>query len=123
MKATNKTKRYKIIVSPLCTNLQVTKLRCECASGSSKEPESLSSMSGRSEIAACSTSLLSRILQLYHLPPPLLPSVSNSSCLFTQHQSLEASCCTVLLYFSRYCTVKLKMFPLFFVFISYVLFV
>ena len=56
--------------------------------------------------------LLLMILQLYHLPPPLPPSVSNSCCLFTQYQPLCASCCTVLLSFSRYCTVTLKMFCL-----------
>ena len=57
------------------------------------------------------------------LPPPLPPPVSNSSCLFTRCQPLYASSCTVLLYFSRYCTVRLKMFSLFFVFVFYVLFV
>ena len=50
------------------------------------------------------------ILQLYHLPPPHPTPVSNSSCLFTRCQPLYASSCTVLLYFSRYCTVRLKMF-------------
>ena len=59
--------------------------------------------------------LLLTILQLCHLPPPLPPPVSNSSCLFTQCQPLYASCCTVLLNFSRYCTVRLKMFSLFLV--------
>ena len=38
--------------------------------------------------------LLLMLLQLYHLPPPLAPLVSNCSCLFTQCQSLYASCCT-----------------------------
>ena len=59
--------------------------------------------------------LLLTILQLCHLLPPLPPPVSNSSCLFTRCQPPYASCCTVLLYFSRYCTVRLKMFSLFFV--------
>ena len=45
--------------------------------------------------------LLLMIVQLYLLPPPL-PPVSNSSGLFTQCQPLCASCCTILLYFSRY---------------------
>ena len=40
--------------------------------------------------------LLLMILQLYHLPPPLPPPVSNSSCLFTGCQPLDASCTTVL---------------------------
>ena len=51
--------------------------------------------------------LLLTILQFYHLPPP---PVSNSSCLFTCCQPLYVSCYTVLLYFSRYCTKRLKMF-------------
>ena len=54
--------------------------------------------------------LLLAIFQLYHFPPPLPPPVSNSSCLFTWCQFLHASCGMVLLYFSRYCTVRLKMF-------------
>ena len=57
--------------------------------------------------------LLLMILQLYHLPPPLPPPVSNSSCLFTQYQPLYASCYSVLLYFSRCYTVRLKMFSFF----------
>ena len=95
-------------VSPLYMNEPSS---CKHASGSSKEPEPVPSTSGMSEIAACPlTPLL--ILQLYHLPPPLPPSVSNSCCLFTQFQPLCVSCCTVLLSFSRYCTVTLKMFCL-----------
>ena len=78
------------------------------------------SMSRVSEIAACL--LLLSILQLYHLPPPLPPPVSNSSSLFTRWQPLYANCCTVLLYFSRYCTVRLKMF-FFVLFVFYALFV
>ena len=63
--------------------------------------------------------LLLMILQLYHLWPLPPPRVSNTSCLFTRCQPLYASCCTVLLYFSRYCTVRLKMFSLFFVFVCF----
>ena len=40
--------------------------------------------------------LLLMILQLYHLPPPLSPTVNNSLCLLTRCQHLYASCCTVL---------------------------
>ena len=54
--------------------------------------------------------LLLSVLSLYHFPPLLPPPVSNSSCLFTWCQPLYASWCTVLLYFSRSCTVKLKLF-------------
>ena len=43
------------------------------------------------------------ILQLYRLPSPL--PISNSS-LFTQCQPLFVNYCTVLLYFSRYCSVQ-----------------
>ena len=65
--------------------------------------------------------LLLTILQLCHLPPPLPPPVSNSSCLFTRCQPLCASCCTVLLYFSRYCIVRLKMFYFLCLFFKYYL--
>ena len=61
--------------------------------------------------------------QFYFIPPHLPPPLSNSSRVFTRCQLLRASCCTVLLYTSRYCTVRLKMFSLFFVFVFYVLFV
>ena len=61
--------------------------------------------------------LLLTILQLYHLPPPLPPPASNSSCLFRRCQPLYASPCTVLLYFSRYSTIRLKVLSLFFVFV------
>ena len=55
--------------------------------------------------------------QFYFIPPHLPPPLSNSSRLFTRCQLLRASCCTVLLYTSRYCTVRLKMFSLFFMFV------
>ena len=61
--------------------------------------------------------LLLTILQLQRLPPP----VSNSSCLFAQCQPLYVSCCTVLLYSSRSCTVRLKMVSLFFMFVMHYL--
>ena len=57
------------------------------------------------QLALCFLWLM--ILQLWYLPPP---AVSNSSCLFTLWQALHTSCCTILLNFSRYCTVSLKMF-------------
>ena len=61
--------------------------------------------------------LLQRILQLYHLPRLLPPPVSHSSCLSTQYQLLCTICCSGLLYFSGYCSIRLKMFSLFHVFL------
>ena len=49
-------------------------------------------------------------LQLYHPLLPPSPPVSNSSYLFTGCQPLDASCCAVLLYFSRYYTERLNFF-------------
>ena len=66
--------------------------------------------------------LLLTILQLYHLPPLLPPPVSDSSCLFAWCQPLCAGYYTVLLDFSRYCTVRKKSFTFAFVHF-YVLFV
>ena len=55
------------------------------------------------------------------LPSPRpLPLISNSSYLFTWCQPLYAGCCTILLYFSRYCSVK-NVFIIF-VFVSNALF-
>ena len=108
-------------VSPLHTNLQFVNFqRCERASGSSKEPEPVPSASGLSEIAACPPPpIADNPSTLPLLPPP----VSNSSCLFMQWQPLHASCCTVLLYFSKYYTIRFKMCSLFFMFVFYVLLV
>ena len=68
------------------------------------------SASGLSEIAACPHLLLLTILQLCHLPTPRPSPVSNPSCPFIQYPPLSASCCTILLYFSRHCTVRLNTF-------------
>ena len=54
--------------------------------------------------------LLLTVLQLYHLPLPLPPPFSNSSCLFTRCQPFCASCYTVLLYFSRCCKIMSLLF-------------
>ena len=51
--------------------------------------------------------LLPTILKFYSLPPLL---VSNSSCLFIQCQFLYANNSTVLPYFPKYCTIRLKCF-------------
>ena len=77
---------------------------------SSKEPEPVPSTWGVSEIAACLPSPIADNLQLYHLTPPFPSPLSNFSCLFTWCQSLYASCCTVRLYFSRYCKIKNVLF-------------
>ena len=52
---------------------------------------------------------------------PLPPPVNNSCCLFPRCQPLCVTYCTGLRYFSRYYTVRFKMFPLFSVFVFYVL--
>ena len=60
------------IVSPLHTNLQVANFqRCERASGSSKKPERLPSLSDVSEIAACPRSPIAG-------DPLALPSPTSS---------------------------------------------
>ena len=95
----------------------------------SKMRTCIPSVLGVSEIAACPPSPVAdgpSALPSAHpsaLPPPLPPAVSNPSCLFTWCQSLYASCCTALLYFAGYCTVRLKLFSLFFNVCFYVLFV
>ena len=82
-------------VSPLHMNLQDENFqRWECAFHHCQVWVKL-------QLALCL--LLLMILQLYHLPPPLPPPVSNSSCLFTWCQPLYASCCTVLF---SYCMIK-----------------
>ena len=82
---------------------------------SSKKPEPVPSMSGMNETAACPPSPIVDNPSTLPFLSPLPPPVSNFSCLFTQCQPLYTKCCIVLLYFSRYCTVRLKMFSLIFV--------
>ena len=81
---------------------------------SSKEPEPVPSISGMSETVACPPSPVADDPPAPHLPPPLPPPGSNSSCQFHWCQSLYAGSCTELPYFSSYCTVRFKMFSLFF---------
>ena len=91
----------KVQLSPLHMKLQVTYFqRCEHTSH-----QRLAWVTPQLNLCF----LLLMILQLYHLPPPLPPLVNNSSCLFTWWEPLCASCCTVLIHFSGYCTVGLKM--------------
>ena len=103
------------LVSPLRVNLQAVNFqRCECASGSSKEPDPGPSASGVSETAACPVSCcwwpFSSISHLL--------SIIRSVTLLTY--SLNASRCSPeLLYFPRYYTVRLKMFYFLFVFLMY----
>ena len=66
-------------------------------------------MSGVSEIQLALGLLLLMILQLYHLPPPLPPPVSNSYCLFTQCQPApvcQLLYCTTVLFKVLYCKIK-----------------
>ena len=81
---------------------------------SSKEPAPEPSTSGMSAIAARPPSPIADVPSALPSPTSSPPPVSNSSCLFTRCQPLYASCCTVLLYFSRDCTLRLQMFSLFF---------
>ena len=62
---------------------------------SSKEPESVPSSQAWVKLQPALHLLLLTILQLYHLPPPLPPPLSNSSCLFAWCQPLYANCCTL----------------------------
>ena len=54
-------------------------------------------------------------------PTPSPSSISNSSCLFIRCQPLYTGCCTILLYFSRSCTVRSTMFIFLFCFSMYCL--
>ena len=78
-----------------------------------KEPEPEPPTSGRRETAACPPILLADHPSTLPSPTSCPPPVSDS-CLFPRCQAPYASRCTVLLYFSRYCTIRLKMFSLFF---------
>ena len=72
---------------------------------SSREPETGPSTSGVSEVAACPPSPIADDPSA--LPSPTSSPVSNS-CLLTRCQPFYASRNIVLLYFSRYCTVRFK---------------
>ena len=47
-------------------------------------------------------------LQLRRLPAPLCSAVGDFSRLLSQCQPLYAGCCSAVLHFSRYCTVRFK---------------
>ena len=64
--------------------------------------------SGMSGIEACPPSPIADNPSVPPSPTSFPPPVSNSSCLFTWHQPLDASCCSSLLSFSTYYTVRLK---------------
>ena len=70
-------------------------------------------VSGMSEIAACPPSPIANNPSALPSPTFSPSSISNSSYLFTRCQPLCARCGTFLLYFSRSCTVRLKLFSLF----------
>ena len=87
------------------SSCELSKMRaCVCVSN-----HKLVHVSGiHCQMCASSTSLLLlMILQLYHLTALLPPPVSNSSCLFTHARPCIPA--TLLLFFSRYYTVRLKM--------------
>ena len=87
---------------------------------SSKEPEPVPSMSGESENAACPPPPVADGPSALLLPPPPPPPISNFSCCSLNARAcMPAACCTVLLYFSRYFPVILKMLSLFFVFFCF----
>ena len=99
-------------VSPLHANLQVANFqRCKCASGSSREPDPVPPTSGVSETAARPLPPVSD--DPSSLPSPPSPSSSQERLPVHSLPAPYASCCTVLLYFSRYCTLRSKMFSLF----------
>ena len=76
--------------------------------------------SGMNETAACPPSPTASDSSAPLSPTSFSPSpVSNSSHLFTRCQSLYTSCWTVLLSFSTYYTIRLKMFSFCLLFICY----
>ena len=81
------------------------------------------STSDMSDTAACPPSPIADDPSALPSPTSSPSSIRNSSGPFTPCQPPSASCCTVLLYFSRSCTVRLKMFSLSFVLVFDVLFV
>ena len=84
---------------------------------SSKEAERMPSTSGVNEVRVHAPSPIADDPSAVPSPTSSPFSISSSSCLFTRCQSLCASCCAVLLYFSRHSTVGLKVFSLLFVFV------
>ena len=137
--------KIKIAVSPLHTSLQVANFqRWQCALAC---PVKLVHMSGvHCHMRASSTSgcvfvyftvlyrvqyrtlySICTVVQNLYFKPRMSGSKHKSSgdvapaCLSAQSQRLDASCCTVLLYFSRYCTVRLKMFYFWCLFFIYYL--
>lgn len=100
----NKIIKCSIILSLLHVNLQIANFqRCKCAF---HYPQVWVKLQLTLHL------LLLMLFQLYPFQSALPPPANNSSCLFTGWQPLYASCCTVLLYFSRCCTVRLNVFSL-----------
>ena len=102
-------------------NCQVVNFqRCEHTYGPSKEPEAVPWASGMSETAARPPSPAAD-------GPPALPAPTSASqwVLARSHDASLWMPGSGLLqrYFSRYCTVRLKVISLFFVLVFYVLFV
>ena len=88
--------------------------RSECASGLARNQNLCHKRQAWVTLQPVFCILLPTILQLYYLPPLLPPPVSNSSCLFNRCQTMF--CTTVLI---KVLTVKLKVFPLIFLFLMY----
>ena len=96
-----RSQRGPVTVSSLHTNLQIANFqRCTHTHSTSIRCEW---DGGWPSISYCWRSFTSTISYLS-------PLLSDSSCLFTRCQLPYASCCTLLLYFSRYCTARFKMF-------------
>ena len=112
----------KSTVSPPHTNLQVMSFQrwdhisLDCFSKradrieSSKEPEPVPSTSGVSEIAACPLSPVADDPSALSFPTSSPSSRQWLSLPVRLMPALYASCCTVLFYFSKYYTVRLKYF-------------
>ena len=105
-----------MVISPYTSNYSKSPTYELPSCGLSKMPACVLSISGEwhcslPSVSYCWRFFSSTISHLFYL----LQSV-NSSCLFTWYQPLEASWCTVLVYFSRSCIIRLKLFSLIFVF-------
>ena len=92
-------------VHPLPTDLQMP------TSEDVNKCSHIKSRKGVSNITAVRCLLLLTTLQLYRLPPPLSPPVSNSSYLFTRCQPVcQLLYSTTVLFKALYCKIKILFF-------------